>query len=174
MGKSEVMCSSMHQYCSTHWMLIILYISFLKALFPLLRKRCIHHYHCNCCLWSKVSFLLLLLFNTLVYPYIKVLGFLQGTGTCISTYTSTLQYRIAGAGTSSHVEFYSPSTTSCTVQVLLHSARSGFFPAVQGKVHISTERQGVLIVFCCMLVFYSTKTLFSPCITLQTKISSQN
>jgi hypothetical protein len=46
------------------------------------------------------------------------------------------------------------SKTTCTVKVLLHSARSGFIPAVQGKVHISTETQGILtLLYACILPY---------------------
>ena len=66
----------------------------------------------------------------------------------------------------------------CTVQVLLHSARSGFSPAVQGKVHISTVGQGILTVLFAVCLYPTVLGLFgmsfSACTTLQTKISPPN
>ena len=117
----------------------------LKTTFPMLRYRLIHPCHCNCCLWSKMSSLLLLLFITLLYPCAGIFEFCTGTGTCVSVYTSTLLYLVAGASTSSHGELYSPSTT------LQH--KEWFSPAVQMKVHISAVRQGILTVLFAVCLY---------------------
>jgi hypothetical protein len=136
----------------------------------MLRYRLIHHCHCNCCLWSKMSSLLLLLLNILLYPYIEFFEFYTGTGTCVSVYTSTLLYLVAEASTSSHGELYSPSTTS--------QRKEWFSPAVQVKVHISTVRQGILTVLFAVCLYPTvlglSRVTFSACTTLQTKISPPN
>jgi hypothetical protein len=113
---------------------------------------------------------LLLLFITLFYPYIKFLCFLQGTGTCTNTYISPWLYRIVGASTSSHGELYSPSTTT--------HHKDWFSLAVQGKVHISTVRQGLLAIHFAVCLYYIILGLsamsLSACTMLQTKISMRN
>ena len=45
-------------------------------------------------------------------PCIELFEYCTGTVTPVSTYTSTLLYRVAGVSTLSHGELYSPSTTS--------------------------------------------------------------
>ena len=95
-----------------------------------------------------MSSLLLLLLKTLLYLYIEFFEFCTGTETYVSIYTSAVLYMVAGASTSSHGELYSPSTTL--------QRKEWFSPAVQGKVQISTVRQGiltVLLLYDCILPY---------------------
>ena len=116
------------------------------------------------------SLLLLLLLKTLFYLYIEIFEFCTGTETCVSTYTSTLLYTVAGASTSSHGELHSPSTTL--------QRKEWFSQAVQMKMHISTVVQGILTVLFAVCLYPTVLGLFgmsfSACTTLQRKISPPN
>ena len=151
-------------------MLMFLHISFVGNNLSIVEIQMYTSLPLNCCLWRKMSSLLLLLLKTLLYPYIEFFEFCTGTETCVSTYTSTLLYMVAGASTSSHGELYSPSTTL--------QRKEWFSQAVQMKVHISTVVQGILTVLFAVCLYPTVLGLFgmsfSACTTLQTKISLSN
>ena len=121
-------------------------------------------------LWKMECVLLLLFVCVVLPPNPEFLGSVQ------------VQIHVEGGiqvlgGWYKHIKSWGvvQSKYYCTVQVLLST---GLSLAVQGKLHNSTVRQGILTVLFAVYLYLTVLGLyvmsFSACTTLQTKICPQN